>query len=242
MAGQNPDRPTIVCVCGSTKYRAEILRAVRAETLEGKIVLSPGVFSHANGEHLNAQLVSGLTKLHEQKIRLADEVLIVDVDGRVGDATAREADLAASLSEPVRYWSKIGEASRATHIDPEIALRESHRVQHLVTNDVPTLDVPAELKELRCALIEEEAAEFRDALEANDIVGVADAIADLLYGAALTFGIPATAVFSEVHRSNMTKLDEHGEPILRADGKVMKGPNFSPPNLAPILREHGYTS
>lgn len=116
-------------------------------------------------------------------------------------------------------------------------------MQRLVMNDVPTLDVPDAVRELRCALIEEEAAELREALDNDDIVEVADAIADLLYvvyGAALTFGIPVMEVFAEVHRSNLTKLDDDGLPVYRADGKVMKGKNFSPPDLLPILRAAGY--
>lgn len=129
-------------------------------------------------------------------------------------------------------------------LDPMDALAESHRVQRLVTNLSPTLNVPDAIKSLRCALIEEEAAEFRAALDADDLVEVADALADLLYvvyGAALTFGIPIAEVFAEVHRSNMTKLDDQGNPIFRPDGKVMKGPNFSPPDLSPILQRHGAT-
>lgn len=112
-----------------------------------------------------------------------------------------------------------------------------------MSSEVPTLDVPAEVKALRCALIEEEAEEFRDAVEAGDLVGVADAIADLLYvvyGAARTFGIPVREVFAEVHRSNMAKLNDDGEPIVRSDGKVMKGPNFSPPDLLPLLAAAGF--
>lgn len=128
-------------------------------------------------------------------------------------------------------------------IDPLVALRESHRAQQLITSDTPTLDVPSMVKELRCALIEEEAAEFRAAVEDGDIVAVADAIADLLYvvyGAALTFGIPVREVFTEVHRSNMTKLGDDGLPSYREDGKVLKGPNFSPPDLLPVLIAAGY--
>ena len=37
--------------------------------------------------------------------------------------------------------------------------------------------------------------------------------------------------FEEVHRSNRSKLDENGKPIYREDGKIIKGPNFFPPNL-----------
>lgn len=165
-------------------------------------------------------------RLHREKIALADKVLIVDVGGVIGDATAAEACHAANLGRPVRYWSAEGPASRASLVDPVVALRECHHVQRLVMNEVPTLDVPDEIKALRCALIEEEAAELREALDADDIVEVADTVADLLYvayGAALTFGIPVGAVFSEVHRSNMTKLADAGEPIMRADGKSVKG-------------------
>jgi predicted HAD superfamily Cof-like phosphohydrolase len=126
-------------------------------------------------------------------------------------------------------------------IDPIEALRASHAAWRLEVNDHPTLDVPDAVKAIRCALIEEEAAEFRAALEEGDLVAVADAVADLLYvvyGAALTFGIPAAEVFAEVHRSNMTKLGEDGLPIYREDGKVLKGPHYSPPDLAPILARY----
>ena len=126
-------------------------------------------------------------------------------------------------------------------IDPVAALRESHAAWRLDANDHPTLDVSDAVKAIRCALIEEEASEFRAAVEADDLVGVADAIADLLYvvyGAALTFGIPTAEVFAEVHRSNMTKLGDDGLPIYRDDGKVLKGPHYSPPDLAPILARH----
>lgn len=243
MSETGANRPTIVCICGSTRRRAEILEAVRAETLAGRIAMAPGVFSQADGEVLDQHTVDELSVLHREKIALADEILIVDVGGVVGDATAAEARHAAALGKPLRYWSEEGPASRASVVDPVVALRECHHVQRLAMNEVPTLDVPDEIKALRCALVEEEAAELRAALDADDIVEVADAVADLLYvvyGAALTFGIPVGAVFSEVHRSNMTKLDDAGEPIMRADGKVVKGPNFSPPDLLPVLCRHGY--
>ncbi len=124
------------------------------------------------------------------------------------------------------------------HSAPVRALRAAHRAWRLPMPDEPTLDLPTEVREIRCALIEEEAAELRAALEASDIVEVADAIADLLYvvyGAAVTFGIPIDAVFAEVHRSNMTKLGPDGAPIYRADGKVLKGPDFEPPDILGIL-------
>jgi predicted HAD superfamily Cof-like phosphohydrolase len=57
---------------------------------------------------------------------------------------------------------------------------------------------------------------------------------------ATIYRIPLQAVFDEVHASNMTKLGPDGKPIYREDGKVMKGPSFRQPDLAAVLRAHGW--
>lgn len=95
---------------------------------------------------------------------------------------------------------------------------------------------------LRKKLILEEASEFCNAVNECDMVEVADAICDLLYviyGAAIEFGLQGVLkeMFAEVHRSNMSKLGEDGKPITRDDGKTIKGPNYSPPALDPILEK-----
>ena len=38
-----------------------------------------------------------------------------------------------------------------------------------------------------------------------------------------------------VHESNLSKLDSEGKPVLREDGKVLKGPNYQPPNLLDLV-------
>lgn len=94
------------------------------------------------------------------------------------------------------------------------------------------------LKELRYELIREELEEFRDALDRNDIVDAADALTDILYvvyGAGHAFGINLDHTFAEVQRSNMSKLGPDGKPIFREDGKVLKGPNYTKPDLRKIL-------
>ena len=105
-------------------------------------------------------------------------------------------------------------------------------------------DVPDELVQLRIALLEEEVAEFARAARARDLVGIADALADIAYvtyGAAVTFGIDLNAVVAEVHRSNMSKLDQDGRPVLRADGKVLKSSRYSPPEIAALLAAQART-
>ena len=100
----------------------------------------------------------------------------------------------------------------------------------------------AETMELRIDLIQEELEEFKDAIISADgtLVDVADALSDLLYvvyGAGHSFGIDLDECFSEVHRSNMTKVGPDGKPIYNEFGKVMKGPNFSEPRLEDILNK-----
>jgi predicted HAD superfamily Cof-like phosphohydrolase len=117
-------------------------------------------------------------------------------------------------------------------------VRAFHRAAGAHVADLPTLDVPAEVRQLRLRLISEELDELRAALEADDLVGTADAIADLLYvvyGAAVTFGIPIDEVFAEVHRANLAKLDASSDPVERDDGKVLKPHGWTPPEIEPIL-------
>ena len=103
---------------------------------------------------------------------------------------------------------------------------------------LPDAAVPAELAKLRVDLLAEETGEFADATAAGDIVGIADALADIVYvayGAAIVYGIDLDAVFAEVHRSNMTKLDADGRVIHREDGKVLKSDRYTPPDVKGVL-------
>lgn len=91
---------------------------------------------------------------------------------------------------------------------------------------------------LRLKLIKEELEELEQALNDKNLLEVADALTDILYvtyGAGHSFGINLDACFDEVQRSNMSKLGEDGKPIYNEYGKVMKGPNFSKPNLKQFI-------
>lgn len=104
--------------------------------------------------------------------------------------------------------------------------------------DAPEIP-PLEVVDLRYELIAEELEEFSRAVAKNDLTGVADALTDLLYvvyGAGHAFGIDLDLTFNIVHDSNMSKLRPDGKPIYRDDGKVMKGPNYVPPDLSIIFK------
>jgi len=93
---------------------------------------------------------------------------------------------------------------------------------------------------LRHKLMEEENNEYLEAALKGDFVEVADALGDELYvllGTIIEHGMQDIIhkVFEEIHRSNMSKLGTDGNPIYREDGKVMKGTNYTPPNIRNVL-------
>ena len=116
-------------------------------------------------------------------------------------------------------------------------VRQFHEAFGVPAYDTPRIPDKARRK-LRRKLIREEYRELMRALRKNDLIGIADGGADLevvVNGTMLEYGIDLDAVLAEVHRSNMSKLGADGKPILREDGKVLKGENYSPPNLKPLL-------
>lgn len=97
-----------------------------------------------------------------------------------------------------------------------------------------------ERMKLRLELIREEYQdELLPAVEQQDFIEIADALGDMvyvIYGMAIELGINLDACVTEIHRSNMSKLGEDGLPIYReSDNKVLKGPNYSPPDIKSII-------
>ena len=102
---------------------------------------------------------------------------------------------------------------------------------------LPVTDLP-DRAELNLRVLREEVGELADAMADGDRVAATHELADVVYVAyeiAATYSLPLDAAFAEVHRANMSKLDADGNPVFRADGKVLKGPNYRPPNIAPLL-------
>ena len=94
------------------------------------------------------------------------------------------------------------------------------------------------INKLRIDLIKEELDELETAMNNKDLLEVADALTDILYvtyGAGHAFGIDLDKCFEEVQNSNMSKLDENGNPIYSDSGKVMRGPNYFKPNLSKFI-------
>lgn len=110
MSDKTAVRPPVVVLCGSTRFSPAFRAANLAETLEGRIVLTIGCDMRSDG-HLFAgradaevaQIKTDLDELHKRKIDLADEVLVLNVGGYVGDSTRSEIAYAQNLGKTIRY-------------------------------------------------------------------------------------------------------------------------------------------
>lgn len=116
---------------------------------------------------------------------------------------------------------------------------EFHRVFGSFMQKTPNATgVSRRLQTLRRSLLRDEVEEVEDAMFEQNIVGIAQELADVVYvayGTALTYGIDLDAVVEEVHRANMSKLQRDGTPLFREDGKVLKSDQFVPADVAGVL-------
>jgi len=102
----NTDR-LIVCLCGSTKFKEEFEKANKEESLKGNIVLSVAMFGHREGLDMESDAKKTFDELHMSKIDLCDEILVLNVQGYIGESTRREIDYAQKIGRRVRYLEEI---------------------------------------------------------------------------------------------------------------------------------------
>lgn len=125
-------RPKIVCLCGSTRFYEHFMHANYEETMKGNIVLSVGFFMHRPAAHVvprpgeepgkkfvqpHGQSVGctpeqkiALDELHKRKIDLADEVLVLNVGGYIGDSTRSEVEYAEAHGKVIRWLEPLEDA------------------------------------------------------------------------------------------------------------------------------------
>lgn len=119
-------------------------------------------------------------------------------------------------------------------------VREFHDAFGISNAVSPTLiDLNESL--LRYTLLREENEEYLEACKNGNLTEIADALGDILYiafGTLLKHGLQnkIEEIFDEIHRSNMSKLDDNGKPIYREDGKVLKSKNYFKPDIERILK------
>ncbi|MEP7264185.1 MAG: nucleoside triphosphate pyrophosphohydrolase family protein [Bacteroidota bacterium] len=121
-------------------------------------------------------------------------------------------------------------------------VKEFHEIFGLNFSEIPTAALDQRTVDLRHRLMQEENDEYLEAATDGDLTLIADALGDKLYilcGTILAHGLQhkIIQVFDEIHRSNMSKLDEAGKPIYREDGKIMKSNSYFKPDIKSILEK-----
>ena len=119
-------------------------------------------------------------------------------------------------------------------------VKEFHHVFGLEYHENPKAVLDERIIQLRHRLMQEENDEYLEAATQGNLTGIADALGDKLYilcGTIVAHGLQHKIgeVFTEIHRSNMSKLDSEGKPIYREDGKIMKSENYFLPDIGKIL-------
>jgi len=157
---------------------------------------------------------------------------VVEKGAGVAGMSVRAGDTCAYCGQVV---GEVGSPAVAEMV------REFHETYNCPIG-IPINQMPSDLAAMRRNILVEEVREYNSASVDRDLVEIADALADIVYvayGTALTYGIDLDVVLAEVHRSNMSKLDADGKPIMREDGKVLKGPNYFKPNIRKALGLEG---
>ena len=119
------------------------------------------------------------------------------------------------------------------------AVRNWHKKFCVPIKNVP--EIPADRVEMRHNILQEEVNELHEAMMAGNKEQTLDALCDIIFvvfGTALETGLAGCLpeAFDEVYYSNMSKLDENGNPIVREDGKILKSNLFRKPNLKHFLK------
>lgn len=101
---------TVITLCGSTRFKEEFMKVQRDLTMQECIVISVGLFGHADGEYqgeLTETVKIMLDDMHKRKIDMADEIFVINKDGYIGSSTKSEIEYAKTIGKTVRYLEGI---------------------------------------------------------------------------------------------------------------------------------------
>jgi predicted HAD superfamily Cof-like phosphohydrolase len=127
-------------------------------------------------------------------------------------------------------------------IDNINKVKTFHEVFKISYHTAPTASLSEQDYMLRYNLMKEENDEYLEACKKGDLTEIADALGDkmyILFGTIIKHGLhhKIEEIFNEIQRSNMSKLDENGQPIYREDGKILKSNLYFRPDIRSILEK-----
>ncbi len=97
----------IITICGSNRFKNEILEITENLTLEGNLVLTPILLTKKSKDEYSKQDILMLEKIHKERIMISDAILVIDINNYIGDSTKSEIQFAKSLNKEIIYYSDL---------------------------------------------------------------------------------------------------------------------------------------
>ncbi len=202
-------KPTVVTLCGSTKFKEDFERVQKQLTFAGCIVISVGCFGHADKVPMSDAQKEMLDELHKRKIDISDEIVVINKGGYVGSSTRSEIEYATKHGKEVVYMEDPNPPKKTlVGTSNWVAdMADFHNItgdQLKMVRDL-SAEKRAEFFRFRKSFLMEEMVELESAKTPEDAV---DAIIDMLYvgvGTLHLFGVDVEKAWAAVHAANMTK-------------------------------------
>ena len=99
----------VITVCGSYRLKKEMIDIAEKLTLEGNCVLMPNELSRSSKDDYSKEEVLIIDKMHKEKIKLSDAILVVNVNGYIGSSTKSEIEYAKNLNKEIMYYTDLKE-------------------------------------------------------------------------------------------------------------------------------------
>ena len=99
----------VITICGSYKFKKEMINIAEKLTLEGNCVLMPNELSRNSKDDYTLEEALMIDKMHKEKIKLSDSILVVNVNGYIGSSTKSEIEYAKNLNKEIMYYTDLKE-------------------------------------------------------------------------------------------------------------------------------------
>ncbi len=97
----------IITVCGSYKLKKEMSEITEKMALKGNCMLTPIELTRSDKEAYTEDEALIIDKMHKEKIKLSDAILVVNVNGYIGKSTNSEIEYAKSLNKEILYYTDL---------------------------------------------------------------------------------------------------------------------------------------
>lgn len=97
----------IITVCGSLKFKDEMIKIAEKMELQGNCVITPVYPTNSDKDAYTDEQVLVLDKMHKEKIKLSDAILVVNVNGYIGNSTRSEIEFAKGLNKEIIYYTDL---------------------------------------------------------------------------------------------------------------------------------------